>query len=342
MKLRYEQLGNQLKQGFSPVYFISGDEPLLLQQAKNQIIEAAQQQGYSDKSTFQIDHHFHWHEFVNEANTLSLFDSKRILDCRLTSAKLNDAGSKALQAYVKNPAPDRILLLSTSKLETATQSSAWFRAIDQHGIIIQIWPLTLQQLPTWLSQRLQQKGLRVSAQALQQLVAFSEGNLLAADQAIEKLHLLFGSQSLSDEQVTTTLIDSAAFDIFNLVDTCLQGDGKRVIRVLNSLLKSGVEPTLIAWALLREIRSLVTLLHGAATGKSLQELFNAQRIMEKRKPLIQRALKRLDLIHLYRLLRDMRQIDTMIKGALAGNVENELTTVCLALAGISIIQAANN
>lgn len=124
-----------------------------------------------------------------------------------------------------------------------------------------------------------------------------------------------------------------------MIDTCLQGDCKRVLRILSTLIKSGLEPTLIAWALTREIRSLITLLHGIAKGKTLQELFNTQRVMEKRKPLLQQALKRMNVIALYALLRHMAKIDAMIKGAMTGNLENELTTVCLNLAGISLFPA---
>jgi DNA polymerase-3 subunit delta len=341
MKLRHEQLSSHLKQSLSSIYFISGDELLLLEEAKNHIYEKARQQGYSEKCVFQIDNHFNWNTFTNESRTLSLFDSKRILECRLSSLKIGDSGSKAIQAYANNSsaASDSILLITAGKLDAGTQSSAWFKSLDQHGVIIQIWPLTLQQLPVWLMQRLQQKNIKISSRALQQLVEFTEGNLLAAHQAIEKLHLLYGNGSLSDEQVTLAITDNASFDVFNLVDTCLQGECKRVLRILSTLIRSGLEPTLIAWSLTREIRSLITLLHGVSKGKSLQELFNTQRVIEKRKPLIQQALKRTNLTKLYVLLRQMGKIDAMIKGAIDGNIENELTTICLSLAGVTLFPA---
>lgn len=337
MKLRYEQLNNHLRQSLAPIYFISGDTSLLVQETREQILEKATQAGFQDRTTLQIDSHFNWNIFFNEVRSLSLFNSKRLLDLRLSTTKLNDAANKILKEYAEKPSADIIVIFSASKLEGATQSTGWFRAIEKNGVVIQLWPLTLQQLPSWINARLQTKNIQVTAAGLQQLVELTEGNLLAAQQAVEKLYLLYDSGSLTDEQVTHAITDNACFDIFNLVDSCLQGNSKRVIRILSSLLKSGAEPILINWAIAREIRVFITLLQGVAKGQMLQELLNIERVMEKRKPLIQQALKRYNLAYLYHLLRRIAYLDSMIKGSIKGNIENELTAVCLLFTDVSLL-----
>ncbi|MBT6669194.1 MAG: DNA polymerase III subunit delta, partial [Gammaproteobacteria bacterium] len=54
MKLRPEQLPAQLKKGLAPVYLLSGDEPLLLQEAADQILQAARSAGFEERSLFTV------------------------------------------------------------------------------------------------------------------------------------------------------------------------------------------------------------------------------------------------------------------------------------------------
>ena len=50
--------------------------------------------------------------------------------------------------------------------------------------------------------------------------------------------------------------DSARYDVFQLGEAAAAGDAPRALRVLMGLRNEGVEPTLILWALVRELRGL--------------------------------------------------------------------------------------
>ena len=47
MRLRSNQLDNELKKGLLPIYFVTGDEPLLVQEALDSIRSACKQNGAS-------------------------------------------------------------------------------------------------------------------------------------------------------------------------------------------------------------------------------------------------------------------------------------------------------
>ena len=50
--------------------------------------------------------------------------------------------------------------------------------------------------------------------------------------------------------------DSARYDVFQLAEAAAAGEAARALRVLLGLKSEGVEPTLILWALVRELRGL--------------------------------------------------------------------------------------
>jgi len=48
-------------------------------------------------------------------------------------------------------------------LDKATKSSAWFSALENNGISVQIDPIERHALPTWIAQRLGAQQQRVAA-----------------------------------------------------------------------------------------------------------------------------------------------------------------------------------
>jgi len=292
MKLRHEQLAQNLKNKLAPIYLITGDEQLLIQESCTAISKCAKENGFITRNRLFADKNFNWQNLLTTANNLSLFSEKTLIELNIPTGKPGDAGSKALQAYAKNPPPDKTLLITTAKLDSSTQKSKWVKAIEQAGIFIQVWPIDIAKLPNWIAGRMQQAGLTTSFDGLKLLADYVEGNLLAAAQEIEKLRLLYGSGTLTIEQITSAIADNAKFNIFDLTNTIRQRNSKKALRILHSFKNDKTEPILILWVLAKEIRNLKATL-----------------------PMLQYCAK----------------IDRIIKGAQKGNIWNELEKLCLKL-----------
>ena len=164
-----------------------------------------------------------------------------------------------------------------------------------------------------------------------------EGNLLAAAQEVEKLLLLYGEGAIGVEQVEEGVADSARYDIFQLVDTALLGDAARTSRVIEGLRAEGVEPVLVLWALMREIRTLAQMAEELSQGASIEALMGQFRVWEKRKGPVRAGLKRHTLKRWLQLLRRAGRIDRMIKGIEPGNPWDELLQLALLMAGVRTV-----
>lgn len=334
MKLRAEQIPAHLQKGLAPVYLVSGDEPFQLDQVVGAIRRAAQQQGHTDRQVLQADARFDWHSLGASAANLSLFAEKQLIELRLPTGKPGAEGSKALLAYLDNPPADTILLIISAKLDKQQQSSKWYRAIDRAGVTLAIWPIEIAQLPAWLKQRMALRDMQPDEAALQMLVDRVEGNLLAADQELEKLRLLSGGGAIDAEQVASAVADSARYDLFSLVDVALAGDLERAQRMLYGLRAEGVEPILVLWALSREIRALAGMAAALETGQQLAAVLQQYRVWDKRKAPLGAALRRHPRAAAWRsLLQHCRRIDLCLKGQAAGEAWEELLQLIAALAG---------
>ena len=337
MKLNPAQLAKHLQGSLAPVYVVSGDEPLLRQEACDAIRAACRQRDFSERQVFNAEANFDWGLLLEAGASLSLFAEKRLLELRLPSGKPGDKGAAALQEYLQRPPEDTVLLVTLPKLDGATQKTKWAKALidGEAAQFIQIWPVDVHQLPQWIRQRLSQAGLAASQDAVDLIAARVEGNLLAAAQEIEKLKLLADGNQLDAATVQAAVADSARFDVFGLIDAALAGEAAHSLRMLEGLRGEGVEPPVILWALAREIRQLAGIAQQFGQGVPLDKAFAQCRppVWDKRRPLLTRALQRHSGNRWNQLLQDAQLIDAQIKGQAQGDAWNGLARLALLLAG---------
>lgn len=337
MRLKPEQIPSHLQRGLAPIYLVSGDEPLQVAEAGDAIRGKARELGCSERLVFNAESGFDWNTLLQARDTLSLFAERRVLELRIPSGKPGDAGSRALTEYAAAPPEGDVLLIIAGKIEKESQKSKWFTALDQAGVVVQIWPLTVAQLPAWIGRRMRDKGLQPSTEAVAMLAERVEGNLLACVQEIEKLALLYGSGAVDGAAVAAAVADNARYSVYDLVDRALAGETAAVTRMLRGLQGEGEEPVLVLWALAREIRTLAVLSETLKSGGDVDALFYKYRVWDSRKVVVRAALKRCSPKYLGMLLRQAGRVDRIIKGVMAGDVWDELLQLTVALAGVTVI-----
>jgi DNA polymerase-3 subunit delta len=341
MKINASDLDSALARQLQAIYFVSGDEPLQQNEVCDAIRAAARKQNYTERHVLHVDKGFDWEQFVALSNSMSLFADRQLIELRMPGGKPGEKGAKVLQDYAASPSPDCVVLIISGKIDKQAQKSKWFSQIEKNALFIQIWPVEANQLGGWIQRRARAKGMTLTPAAVQIMVERVEGNLLAASQELDKLYLLFGDTKIDDTAVIDAVSDSARYDLFGLVDACLNGDAKRVARMLQGLRGEGVEPVLMIWALSREIRSLIPMAVSVAAGKRPEQVVAHPSVWAKRKPLVATALKRHSARSLQQMLQHAAKIDRTIKGLSGGNVWDELLQLALSLAGVKLFPALN-
>ena len=341
MKIRAEQLQSHLSKELLPVYVISGDEPLLAQESADAVRLAARNKGFSGREVFHGEGKFDWGQLHNEANALSLFAEKKIIEIRISNGKPGDKGSKALCELCANPSPDNLLLVILPKLERSAQNSKWVKALEAVGAHIQVWPVTGDQLPRWIKQRLLESNITANQQAVEILAERVEGNLLAAVQEIEKLKLLAIEGKVDAIMMSSVVADSARYNLFEFVDKVLAGDAQSAARSLRGLHSEGTDAIPLLWAITRELRILIKASEQISRGENRDWGLKNAGVWEKRLPLFRTAIQRCSAAHLRMLLYQAGAIDRGIKGMRKADIWDELTTLVLSLAGSQTLKPSN-
>ena len=320
MLIRPDALGPALSKGLKPIYTVFGDEPLLAQEAADLVRAAAKAEGYGERQVFTVaGNSFDWSAVIAAAQAMSLFAERQFIEIRIPSGKPGKDGSDALQRYCDGLTPDVLTLVTMPRLDKQQQMSAWFQALDQHGVTVRVEPIERRALPQWIAQRLGRQQQRVEdGEAGQRTLDFFadrvEGNLLAAHQELQKLALLHPPGLLSFEQIEAAVLDVARFDVFKLSEAVLGGQLARALRMLDGLEAEGEAAVLVHWTLAEDIRALARVRDALDNGKPLPLALREARVWGAKEKLFERIAPGLNAAAMAPLVQAAQVCDGLVKG----------------------------
>ncbi|MEO8064822.1 MAG: DNA polymerase III subunit delta [Pseudomonadota bacterium] len=333
MKLTLDSLPSHLTGAPARAYLLSGEEALLVGEAADAIRARARSAGFDEREVHFIERVADWDAVRASSNNLSLFGSRKLIELRLPSGKPGAGGSNAIVELLKNASADNVYLMITGKLEREQNNSAWVKAFEATGAWLATRPIEVARLPQWLRARATALGLELDDAAVQFIVERTEGNLLAAQQELEKLRLLATGKRVDLEQVKASLGDSARFDVFQLGEAALGADVPRALRILGGLRSEGVEATLVLWSINKEIHSV--------WGTTQNDGMNA-RSWQRPSAALENAKRRAARLPYARLAARVSRADRMIKGQLRGDAWDEMALTIVEFAGRKTLPIAGS
>ena len=150
MQIKPEHLSGHLQQGLKRLYVLHGDEPLLQQEAADAIRAAARSHGFSERSSHTVSGaHFDWSAVLGASQSLSLFSQRQVVEIHLPTGKPGKEGPAVLIQLAQSLAKDGdlLLIITLPRLDKTTKTSAWFTALQQHGVDVPIDTVDRQALP---------------------------------------------------------------------------------------------------------------------------------------------------------------------------------------------------
>jgi DNA polymerase III subunit delta len=340
VKISGDNLAASLARQLQTIYLVSGDEPLLVNEAADAVRATARQQGFEERELHVIERGFDWHGLLGDARAMSLFAQRKIVEIRMANAAPGEQGADAIVELAEQPSADTLILIIAGKLDGRTQSSRWVSAVEKRGVLVQVWPIDLPRLPAWIRERLGRHKLQADAAAASLLAERVEGNLLAAHQEIEKLALLLPQGAITVENVMDAVADSARFDVLQLGEAAMRGQAARALRILDGLHGEDVEPTLVLWAVNKDLQWIARARSLMRRGQSAESAMNALYVWRPRQAAMGQALGRMTGPTLRNLLLDAERVDRSIKGVVKANPWTELERLVARLAGVKLAAAA--
>lgn len=313
MRIFADKLAENLERKFFPIYLLMGNEPLLLQESKDLLYKSAKDKGFLDKQRFTLDKQVDWNLIFDCCQALSLFSNQQIIELEIPETGVTAASAKELVNLTTMLNPDILLIVIGNKLSRAQESTKWFKALHQNGLLVSCNSPELRQLPQFVQQRCRKLKLTPDAEAIQMLAQWHEGNLLALAQSLEKLALLYPDGKLTMPRVEAALSRHNHFTPFQWTDALLAGQAKRAQRILRQLQAEGQEAIILLRTIQKELFLLIEMRQSFDHGSAFGKIFDQHRIWQNKRPLYTSALQRLNLAFLQRQVHLLCQLELSVK-----------------------------
>lgn len=322
------------KAPIKPVYLIAGAEALLVQEAADALRLRLREQGYSERIVIDADAGgFDWNDLHQHGASMSLFASLRLLDLRLPTGKPGKEGAQALLEYCQAAPPDTVLLITCQDWSNK-HGGKWSEAIEHSGELVVAWPIKPGEIGYWISRRLSAKGIKADAEALQILTARVEGNLLAANQEIDKLAMQGLQGAVTAAQMQQWVADSSRFDVFKLIDACYDHDFPRASRILRGLRAEGEQVPALIPMIGKELLNLAYYARIQEESRHAQSAMQADKLWQTKQAQMLRMLDHGSCRLFEDLCRQLADVDRMSKGRLGGDAWVSLERVLVQWAEI--------
>lgn len=305
-----------------PITLIYGEEPLYVRRALDGLRGFLKSQEYFQRDRYEVDASFKWADLKMETQAGTLFADRRIIELDIPKGTPGKEGAAFIQEWANalhDQPPEICLVITCEKLDSRQMKSKWVQAIEAHGWVVQSKPIEGVGLIKWCQHRAQEVGLSLDEEAAGLLSERVEGNLLAADQEMEKLALLFPADTaLTAQNIIDNVADQAHYQLFALSTAMLLGRTQYALQILHRLQQEGLEAPIVLWLLSKELRQLISIAQKQQT-LSLPQVYKQLRIWSSKQGEFSAALQRHDLSYWQSLLNVALQVDLTIKGLRKGD-----------------------
>lgn len=302
----------QLPTQLTPLYLFIGEEPFLLADFHKKLHRRWKE--YSEENDhfrFFIEKPSDWAQVQQEYSQYTLFSTARFIDLRYSRAKLDKEGSACLLHYLETKPPETLMLIQAPLL-TLKQIQ---KLQDKNNLtIIQFSSPREKTLFAWIKRSLQEKEFTLDQGLPERIAHYTQGNLLACSQFIEKISFSLAPKShLSIETIEAQLFPQGHYSLFEWAQAFLDGNLEKSLLVLDYLLDTKTEPTLLLWILSQEIHQCIQFLEQQQKLGSFQAASKHLKFWPSKAARYQTFLKRKPLSALLKILADCHQLDLCIK-----------------------------
>lgn len=273
-----------------------------------------------------------WQQIASTLGNYSLFSSLTIFDVFYDKKTLDQDSKNFLRDYLDRADLACLVLLHLPQLSSTALK---FLADDPRAALCSVKIPERTIVERWISDELRAHYNQFSQTLPRLIYQYTQGNLLACSQVIQKIKLAEdNSENLTEKAVLLQLENQCNYQLYELSDTCLSGDTGKALLIFRYALQNRLERTLILWVITQEIRLLIQL-HDLKTqpNTNLQAAIKQLKIWPSRAHFYQNALQRLNQSTLTALLSWCSKLDQLIKTSQTNQLDStfELLLVSLCL-----------
>ena len=223
-------LASWKKKDFKPVYWLEGEEEFfideLMDYAEHHIL-SEQEAGFNLTVFYGKD--AQWTDVVNACRRYPMFAERQVVLLK-EGQQMKDIDK--LESYVEHPLDSTVFVVSYKDKKVDGRSKL-AKVLKQKGEMLTTKKMYENQLPDWVSQRIQATGYSISQKALALLIDHIGNDLSRLVNEVEKITVnLQDRKSITEDDIERYVGISKEYNVFELNDAMAQKDLHKAIRII--------------------------------------------------------------------------------------------------------------
>ncbi len=334
MQIKQQMLAQQVQKKIAPLYVLVGQDNYLLNESLATIKTAIKKTHDCEEKIISVQTTEDWNSVAEEANSYSLFSDIVLLNIFFDKKTIDAAAKKILSEYLNSINPRCYIIIRAPNVPT--NQLQWLSS-HQQAIVSVAYPLNPEAMKNWIVSQLRAKSLRFDPEVPEVIHQYTQGNMLACAQVIEKIALCHTQDNpINLQQAQEHLSNQCEHNLYELIDACLLGHSDKAIQILRHAANNKTEATLVLWMLTQEIRTIIQLFNSLQQKIDFKTASTRLKIWPQRVSLYQCCCNRLNSTAsaqetLESLHRYCYAIDEYIKSSFSTQVWNSLENLALSL-----------
>lgn len=239
-----------------PAYVFVGDEAFFRRQCREAVLQSLVPADLREFALYEFDlGETQLGEILDRARTPSLMSPYQVFFIRgvknLYGRGSHEADFEAIEAYVKNPNPEALLVFVADHISIPadvrrmelTDKERYEKIRDTLGEycgIVELARVEENEAVRWLSEQAAQQGAKIEADAAREMVDALGGDMTMLAGELEKLLLYVGEKKrITLGDVETMVLAAKQRSLYELTDAISAHDRVRALGVLDAILSSG-------------------------------------------------------------------------------------------------------
>jgi len=230
-------LNSLSREEVAPLYLLYGEEDFLTDEGIAAITDAVFGSGdrefnFDAVSAAERD----VREIVAIATSFPMMADRRVVVVRDVD-KVIGKDADVLTSYCENPSRSTCLILVAVRPDLRKKP---YVTIKRNGLVFESKPLYDNQLPGWITSRVEKQGRQITQEACKLLTAYVGASLREVQNEIEKLSIYIGERKeISADDVAAVVGLSKEYSVFELQKAIGVRDLRRSVEIVHHMLEGG-------------------------------------------------------------------------------------------------------
>ena len=219
------------------LYLLFGEEDFLIDDGLKAIIQSAL--GKSERG-FNLDVVSAGERDIREilaiASSFPMMADRRVVVVR-DAEKITGKDADVLTGYCENPSRTTSLVLITTKPDFRKRP---YSVLKRNGVVVESKSLYENQLPGWITSRVQRKGKTIHPEACKLLTAYVGPPLREMQNELDKLFVFIGDRNeITTDDVSSVVGMSKEYSVFELQRAIGTKDVARAVEIIHYMVEGG-------------------------------------------------------------------------------------------------------